>query len=702
MVEDYLTDRDQEEALRNWWRENWNWILARHRPRPGAAGRLAVLADVPDQRGRRRPRSCTHDFQKALTGNDLEQAKRAADDAGGDHAKSAVHAAGPPVACQEACRRGQLRRGDQARCGRSPTTRSDEELAHVARLRAGAPADPAGKHDEALQAARRREGRRVRRAGARDPRRRPGCERRSRRARARNMPRRLRMSRRGQIDRDRSVELKLQDVGGEVPKPPRRACSAGQRQGESLMIAANPRSRRSLAASLAAAAALADSCRLRQRQGNRSAGRAGRHRRQARRASRVDAPAWAATPNACVWRCGRSSSTERCTRLRTTVKSSRWPPIRASARWVVKTKLALSAGPEVDGGLVVLGSSDGDIVALDATNGTQRWRKAIGSEVLARPLIANDIVVIRTVDGHVEGLAIADGAQRWAVDEQVPRLTLRGTAPPVLAGDRIIAGFDSGKVLAIDPRNGDVLWDAIVNAPRGRTELERLADIDSPARVVRRRHFRRRLPGPRRDAGARFRADLVGARHLQLSRLHHGRRQPVSHQLGQRRDRDEAQRRRRAVGTGRDEAPRPDRAGDRMATRWWSATSRAIVHWLDKATGEIVARQKTDGERITNSAVTDDAGVFVQTDSGKLLAFQQRRPRSANTPTAAEVDEPLPDCDCLTVTAAPKSPDRHWPIDAASHRARRSAQRRQVDAVQLPHAHSRRARRGSARADARP
>ena len=151
--------------------------------------------------------------------------------------------------------------------------------------------------------------------------------------------------------------------------------------------------------------------------------------------------------------------------------------------WAVKTKLALSAGPEVDAGLVVLGSSDGDIIALDASNGAERWRKSIGSEVLARPLIAKDVVVIRTVDGHVEGMATADGAPRWAVDEQVPRLTLRGTAPPVLAGERIIAGFDSGKILAIDARNGDVLWDAIVNAPHGRTELERLADIDAPARV---------------------------------------------------------------------------------------------------------------------------------------------------------------------------------------------------------------------------
>src|SRR4029078_4173753 len=81
------------------------------------------------------------------------------------------------------------------------------------------------------------------------------------------------------------------------------------------------------------------------------------------------------------------------------------------------------------------------------------------------------------------GRACASGAPCWAVDARVPRLTLRGTAPPVLAGDRIIAGFDSGKVLAIDPRNGDVLWDAVVNGPHGRPELARLFDIDAPARI---------------------------------------------------------------------------------------------------------------------------------------------------------------------------------------------------------------------------
>jgi outer membrane protein assembly factor BamB len=124
--------------------------------------------------------------------------------------------------------------------------------------------------------------------------------------------------------------------------------------------------------------------------------------------------------------------------------------------WSVKTKLALSAGPEVDGGLVVLGSSDGDIIALAAADGKERWRKSIGSEVLARPLIVKDVVVIRTVDGHVEAYSVTDGSNRWAVDEQVPRLTLRGTSPPILAGDRVIAGFDNGKVLATEQRRRDV------------------------------------------------------------------------------------------------------------------------------------------------------------------------------------------------------------------------------------------------------
>jgi outer membrane protein assembly factor BamB len=289
--------------------------------------------------------------------------------------------------------------------------------------------------------------------------------------------------------------------------------------------------------------------------------------------------------------------------------------------WLVKTKLPLSAGPEVGGGIVVLGSSDGDLIALDATSGAERWRRAIASEILARPLVVNDIVVIRTVDGHVEGLSVADGKTRWAVDEQVPRLTLRGTAPPVLAGDRIIAGFDNGKVLAIDPRSGEVMWDTIVNAPRGRTELERLADIDSPAHVagddVFVVGFQGRMAMLARDSGQIWWArDASSYRGFTMDEQNLYLTNSDSVVIAMRRadgavlwEMDTL--RRRGLT-----APAID--GDALVV----GDFEGYLHWLDKATGTVVARQKADGERITNAAVAGETGVYVQTDSGKLLAYR--------------------------------------------------------------------------------
>jgi outer membrane protein assembly factor BamB len=66
---------------------------------------------------------------------------------------------------------------------------------------------------------------------------------------------------------------------------------------------------------------------------------------------------------------------------------------------------------------------------------------------------------------------------------------------------------------------------------------------------------------------------------------------------------------------------------------------QGYLHWLDKATGEIVAREKTDGERITNTPVAAEPGVFVQTDSGKLLVFRSRAPETPADAAPADAAE---------------------------------------------------------------
>lgn len=151
--------------------------------------------------------------------------------------------------------------------------------------------------------------------------------------------------------------------------------------------------------------------------------------------------------------------------------------------WRTATKLSLTGGPGVGEGLVVAGASHGDVVALDAATGEVKWKSYINSEILAAPVIANQLVVMRLVDGRVVALNAADGKQAWSAEEQVPRLSLRGTSRPTLAGNLVLSGFDNGRVLAMQLADGNTVWDAAVSPPSGRTELERVNDVDTQVAV---------------------------------------------------------------------------------------------------------------------------------------------------------------------------------------------------------------------------
>jgi outer membrane protein assembly factor BamB len=153
-------------------------------------------------------------------------------------------------------------------------------------------------------------------------------------------------------------------------------------------------------------------------------------------------------------------------------------------RWSTDTDLELSAGPGVGEGLVVVGTSDGDLVALEIATGKQRWKTRISGEILAPPLPVGDHVVLRSVEGRLRSLAATDGKEQWLVEDVVPRLSLRGTGTPVAAdGNVVVAGFDTGKVMAVSLDKGETLWQLQLATPSGRTELDRLSDVDSAVQI---------------------------------------------------------------------------------------------------------------------------------------------------------------------------------------------------------------------------
>jgi outer membrane protein assembly factor BamB len=150
------------------------------------------------------------------------------------------------------------------------------------------------------------------------------------------------------------------------------------------------------------------------------------------------------------------------------------------ALWRVETELPVSGGPGVGAGRVVVGSANAWIAALDAADGAELWRARVSSEVLARPAIGATVVAVQTADGRLTTHDADSGQRLWYFDTSVPALSLRGTSPPLIADDQVIAGFANGKLAAFAERDGRQLWEAAIALPRGRSELDRMVDIDAP------------------------------------------------------------------------------------------------------------------------------------------------------------------------------------------------------------------------------
>jgi outer membrane protein assembly factor BamB len=111
-------------------------------------------------------------------------------------------------------------------------------------------------------------------------------------------------------------------------------------------------------------------------------------------------------------------------------------------------------------------------------DGSEVWRVKIKGESNALPLIRNDAVTVLTIDGQLRNFSIFDGSERWTTNQDMPLLTLRGASSPIAIGNNVIAGFDNGRLVSVNIDTGVVEWESMLSPPSGRTDLERLTDID--------------------------------------------------------------------------------------------------------------------------------------------------------------------------------------------------------------------------------
>lgn len=148
--------------------------------------------------------------------------------------------------------------------------------------------------------------------------------------------------------------------------------------------------------------------------------------------------------------------------------------------WRYQTDYKPITGPGGNPQLIILTSRDGDVGAFrEVEDGLEKlWSIRIDSEIRAEPVIDGEQLFVRSVDGRLRSLSTVDGAEQWVVSQRVPALSLTGNSRPVVVGDKVFVGFDDGKLLAYERDTGKTLWESTISLPTGRTEVERLVDLD--------------------------------------------------------------------------------------------------------------------------------------------------------------------------------------------------------------------------------
>lgn len=113
------------------------------------------------------------------------------------------------------------------------------------------------------------------------------------------------------------------------------------------------------------------------------------------------------------------------------------------------------AAPRLEGGLVVVATGGGDVIALSPETGGRLWARGLGGLVRGFA-VAGDRVYAATDrrGGKVAALSLQDGRELWA--RQVGAVA----HAPLVAGDVVVVAADSGTVTALEAGTGAVRWSA--------------------------------------------------------------------------------------------------------------------------------------------------------------------------------------------------------------------------------------------------
>ena len=290
-------------------------------------------------------------------------------------------------------------------------------------------------------------------------------------------------------------------------------------------------------------------------------------------------------------------------------------------RWEIKTELPFTGGPGVSDNLLLMGTENGEVFAFDASTGTQLWSATVTSEVLAAPSESDGVVVVRCIDGRVFGLDVDTGQRIWVYDHNVPLLTLRGNAPLLLRAGVVFVGYDGGQVVALKLEDGTLMWEQTLVTTEGRTELERLSDIDGQLVFIASdllvSSYKSRLASLAADSGRLlWFKDISSATGVSVDRVN----LTLSDKEGNvwlldRRNGAETWKHDQLQRRG---LTRPVFYGSFIVV----GDAQGYLHWINVNDGRFAAREKIGGKGFSGPPLVVGNTLYVMTKKGNMTAFR--------------------------------------------------------------------------------
>ncbi len=292
---------------------------------------------------------------------------------------------------------------------------------------------------------------------------------------------------------------------------------------------------------------------------------------------------------------------------------------RVEARF--DTGLAISAGPRVEGNHLLVGTYEGEVAVLDRNSGSSVWTQNVSSEVLAAPIVSDGKVIVRVLDGRVYGFDRETGRRDWVYDRSVPLLSLRGNSTPIARAGRVYIGFDDGVVVALRSDDGQLIWEQRVSEPEGRTELERMTDIDGPMAIVGTElyvvSYKGRMASLALESGR-----LLWVKDVSAEQGVSLRRTELAVA-----DRDDAiwlvDRRNSTTLWRDDRLERRDITRPVFYNNYLVTTDfEGYMHWLDSASGDFVARTRIGSDPAQGAPLVIGNTLYVLDVKGRVSAWQ--------------------------------------------------------------------------------